>query len=328
MSDYAASVARRLVEPPAILPRRASPFEPERGALVAEELDSVVDVARTDRRAARPTVQERRPADRTIESAYAESLVPAREAVHFARPTVPVAGDAARSPFAGPEGSAISLGGGAARPAAVLSVGEGVDEIDSRLPPGRAADDTAVITSIGSSVVAPRADTAESSGGPPVAVASSPDVEKRPRPDPVKATLAGARQFATERFGRDDAGPRESSTEAPAQGAFSITPSPGLDASSEPSLPVRTEPTLESILTAPALPAGPVARPGPAHSLDPAGLRPAPRAPEAEPAIEVHIGRIEVRAMTPPPPPAHPARPRIPAMTLDEYRRKRQERRP
>jgi hypothetical protein len=82
------------------------------------------------------------------------------------------------------------------------------------------------------------------------------------------------------------------------------------------------------IQSVPAEPAASVRATVPGSSLDPRGDRPIRQPAEAEPTIEVHIGRIEVKPMTPSPPAAPSPRPRIPAMTLDEYRRKRQERRP
>ncbi len=326
MSDYAASLVRRLVEPPAIVPRRASPFEPERRALVAEDADSVVEVA-GGKRAARPAVERLRAADGSTDAAGGQSLRPAQDAVQFARLTMPGPRDARRSPLAAAEGSAIAPDDVEAEPAAVASAGEGgVGEIESRRPPVRAADDTPVVRSIGSALVAPLGRAIEPAGKGAVPPASSLDAEKRPRPGPVKTTLAEPRQFATEGPAQSNDGTRESPISTPPQAVLSITRASGLGASAEPSYALDTEPTLESILAAPALPAGPVARPGPTPSLDPPGG--GSPAAEPEPTVEVHIGRIEVKAITPPPPSAPPARPGIPAMTLDDYRRKRQERRP
>jgi hypothetical protein len=47
--------------------------------------------------------------------------------------------------------------------------------------------------------------------------------------------------------------------------------------------------------------------------------------PAAEPTIRVTIGRIEVRATAPTPPPAPAARPAGPRLTLEEYLRRRSE---
>jgi hypothetical protein len=44
-----------------------------------------------------------------------------------------------------------------------------------------------------------------------------------------------------------------------------------------------------------------------------------------EPTIRVTIGRIEVRATAPAPPPAPAARPTGPRLTLEEYMRRRNE---
>jgi len=47
--------------------------------------------------------------------------------------------------------------------------------------------------------------------------------------------------------------------------------------------------------------------------------------PVAEPTIRVTIGRIEVRATAPAPPPVPAARPAGPRLTLEEYLRRRSE---
>jgi hypothetical protein len=47
--------------------------------------------------------------------------------------------------------------------------------------------------------------------------------------------------------------------------------------------------------------------------------------PAAEPTIRVSIGRVEVRATAPTPPPAPAARPAGPRLTLEEYVRRRNE---
>ena len=47
------------------------------------------------------------------------------------------------------------------------------------------------------------------------------------------------------------------------------------------------------------------------------------RAPAAEPTIHVTIGRVEVRAVTPPAPSSRKGRDASPVMSLDEYLRTR-----
>ena len=79
-------------------------------------------------------------------------------------------------------------------------------------------------------------------------------------------------------------------------------------------LVVRTTPT--------PLPASPLLQPRvTVVERQPPPVR--PEAPAAEPVIQVTIGRIEVRAT---PPPAQPSRPRpaaLPALSLEEYLRRR-----
>jgi hypothetical protein len=61
--------------------------------------------------------------------------------------------------------------------------------------------------------------------------------------------------------------------------------------------------------------------PQPQSSDTPGRREVAPAASQPAPAIRVSIGRIEVRAVTPPTPPAVPAQPAPPLLSLDDYLR-------
>ena len=273
------------------------------------------------------TVERRDATRRWIASAEDGDFRPAEDAKQPREPSVSGAHQAARSQAPGPEGSTTAMGRVASKPSTIALPGERPGTFDSRVAPLSAtSDEPAIAASLGSAIVEPLNRAIESAGDRPVTAANPLDRARPPSPDPVKTPLSDARRVVTARLAQPPDRISEPLGEAPTlETVLSITETAGVDTSTGLSFELETEPRLGLIQSAPAVS---VRAPVPGHSLDPRGDRPIRQPAEAEPTIEVHIGRIEVKPLTPPPPAAPPARPRIPAMTLDEYRRKRQERRP
>ncbi len=134
-----------------------------------------------------------------------------------------------------------------------------------------------------------------------------PDETRGPRVQPMPAELANG-PAPPQRTG--------SGTEpvGPARGDSPLAGKPGLaEQAQRPVVPSHTAvlPVLDA-QPRPAAPTAPTAQPTP------------PSTPTSEPTIRVTVGRVEVRAVTPPTPSASPAAERTgPALSLDDYLKQR-----
>lgn len=153
-------------------------------------------------------------------------------------------------------------------------------------------------------------------GGIPVSGHAS-DSSPRPLAQPPPAGPAAQLRTPHGAFVRSETGP----VVTPA--AISTTPVPPAREAPEPESVLKVGPAMPHVTTK----SQPVIRPAPVQSP----TFPAPEKPAVTPSeprsIQVRIGRIEVRAITPPAPPAPrtmPARPG-PALSLDDYLKQRNE---
>jgi hypothetical protein len=108
---------------------------------------------------------------------------------------------------------------------------------------------------------------------------------------------------------------------------------PPLEGTTSARRPERVEPVVTPVpLELPTLPAGrgtAIVRPVVVRSASAAPPSSLPALPEAEPAVRVSIGRVEVRAIaTVQPPPAPRRTPPQPTLSLDEYLERRRRERP
>ena len=308
MSDYARSLVRRMLEAPTVVPRRASRFEPELGAIRLEQGEILVES---------PGRSSVSPPGATIEVAPATRPNPgpistAAFGIARDRPTTPASGlrqpparmaPALTPPDAGPSTPLIAPpdrapeGDLLTRPIPVAEPGP----LD---PPIMLATDVAmpeleivrlphVEPQIEPSVQLPTEPSIESPTETPAELRITPTAEPHPEQSEIRLRRQG-------RLLRG------------AMSAEAVDPTP-VDGSRELAID----------------PAAPEPAPRIRHDSAPAAARRKPdgwlieRSSEPDGIVEVHIGRIEVHASTPPAP---RPRPRVPPMTLDEYLKRRKER--
>jgi hypothetical protein len=154
--------------------------------------------------------------------------------------------------------------------------------------------------------------------------------ERRVAPSP--SPTAGTAEAAAQPLKPADTGARAAQGRRATRRAEIVAAPPALPAgdaettaqAAEPGS--RTPPEVVAVRPVAAPPAGLIAQPQvkrAAAEMPSSRAQPAARA-ESAPAIQVTIGRIEVRATPPPPVPAKQA-PRLPAMSLEEYLSQRKE---